>query len=128
MEEGLQAKASIITHEIFLVLRFLSMGVAVLLSVSIFTYLKFIVLEGPIKGCAPAEEGRRLPGAEEDEFDNSVAYLARSRELDRPGYLAKRLPIGMPFRRLMFAETKQCALCLEKPEDSETIIQYHCSY
>ena len=43
------------------------MGVAVLLSVSIFTYLRFIILDGPIKGCAPAEEGRRLPGAEEDE-------------------------------------------------------------
>ena len=71
----------VIIHETFLVLRFLSIGIAILLSVSLFVYIRTLLWDGPLMLFAPSEERQRLPGAlENQEGARSRVKVALMRE------------------------------------------------
>lgn len=47
---------TVIIHETFLVLRILSMGLAVIISVSLIIYLRLVAMDGPLLLFKPSEE------------------------------------------------------------------------
>jgi hypothetical protein len=56
----------IIIHETFLILRYLSWGLALIISVSLYHYLKVLLMDGPLMCFVPKEDQIRIRVAEFD--------------------------------------------------------------
>lgn len=102
----------IFIHETFLILRYISWGLALIIGISVFYYLKILFLDQMLF-FVPVEEQRRLPNnfdvSSEEEGNSSnvmtVSKAAILRENNDPGYIFERLPNSVPFRRLIFHES-----------------------
>ena len=98
-------------HETFLILRYISWGLALIIGISLFYYLK-IFFSDHMLFFVPVEEQRRLPNnfdvSSEDGNSASVMTVSKAallRENNNPGYIFDRLPNSVPFRRLIFHES-----------------------
>lgn len=105
----------------FLFLRFLSLGIALVIGISLVYYFRFYYTVGTIMGTDIPSEMRPLPAAIDDladELGRNEAQRRRKalveREKANPQYVSARVPFGVPLRRLMFKEEIQCGLCFEK--------------
>lgn len=120
----------IIIHETFLILRYISWGLALIIAISMFYYTKVYIMDY-LLFFVPEEEQRRLQNnfdISSEEGDSNaqnamtVSKAAILRENNKPGYIFDRLPYSVPFRRLIFNESTQCALCLGKLEHLEMVV------
>lgn len=122
MEDNMNPSAErVLIHELFMVLRFMSIALALLQAVSVYFYLR---LHYSTNDSEVVVKRRIATESEEsgDEDRDRKLLIAIKHESATPGYLFGRLPYSVPFRRLVYEEDRQCALCLEKPKEKEMII------
>jgi hypothetical protein len=66
-----KSSLGLLNHELFLVFRFLTFGLALLLTISLFFYTRLVLIEGPwMFGAKVLPEQRRLPAATDSEDEN----------------------------------------------------------
>ena len=95
--------------------------------ISYFFYARLTLKDGPCLCCARLGEERPINEAGENNETNEEVSKRRvhaglNREDYSPGYIFYRLPYGVPYRRLIFLEDRQCGLCLEKPEEHDLVV------
>lgn len=117
-------------HVYFLFMRFMTLGLALLIGITLGYYFRLYytvgtLLSGEIPLAVAVDEL-------EDEIGRNEAERRRKALVERAkgdsGFIASRVPFGVPFRRLMFDEQRQCGLCFEKFAVNEDIFLRECDY
>eukprot|EP00347_Sterkiella_histriomuscorum_P019861 403340027 len=112
-----------IIHEAFLVLRFISLGIAIILAISIVAVIAFIF---------QAKRHNQLSQLKRDQYEQieskrqKQAFVNTQMEINNKGRTAKRL-FGLPHREMIINDKKQCGICFYELQNQNAVIQLSCN-